>query len=382
MARHKQTFVVMGSFGKTTTARAVRAVLGLPPSLWTELNANHMGEIGWAFLKEPPSYLYSVVEIGASLPGRLSRYVRALHPDVIIMTSLGREHLLTFKTIEALRQEKTEGLKMLPPGGTAILNGDDEQVRWMSAQIQRKILWFGTTVDCDVRASSIELDWPNGMKFIVTVKGESLPVETKLIGKKTIYPVLAAITAGVYAGISLKLIIANLGKLLPTRERLEPLLLANGAYLLDDSYKSTPDTVYEAFDVLRSIPAKKRWIVMGHLNNMPTANTAIYYQSVGEKMADVADYVVLVGDHSQEYKEGLICGNFPLDCVWNFSTTAEVTVFLQTRLSGGDIVLIKAHEDQGLRRTVLALRDNRQTRCSIKFCRLHDQFCDNCPLLY
>jgi UDP-N-acetylmuramyl pentapeptide synthase len=82
---------------------------------------------------------------------------------------------------------------VLPASGAAVLNGDDPNVMWMKEKTRTRVVTFGVGAECDVRADEVRLDWPRGTRFHLTAFGEERDVAVRLLGRHTIYAILAAI---------------------------------------------------------------------------------------------------------------------------------------------------------------------------------------------
>jgi UDP-N-acetylmuramoyl-tripeptide--D-alanyl-D-alanine ligase len=377
---HQRVVMVVGSYGKTTTTRAARAALGLPPSRWSELNANTLGEVAWSVMRELPWRRHAVVEAAAAVPGQIARYAEVLRPHATVVTWLGHEHVRAFGDLERLRDEKAAAVRALPRDGVAILNADDPHVRWMATQTRARIVWFGSSSDCDVRADQVELDWPHGMRLRLHAGGRSLSLGTRLLGRRTVHNLLAAVAVGLDAGRSLDEIATDLAELRPTRGRLQGASLTNGAMLIRDEYKATPETVSEALRLLAEVPAGRRIVVIGDLNNLPTAQSEPHFDSIGAAIGQVADLVLVVGSHLGDYLCGLRRAGLDDGQILHAEDVHAAIRILRGELTTGDVVLLKGQEDQRLGRIALGL-ERSDVRCARKTCRAYLQFCDDCPLL-
>ena len=305
LADYQRVVMVVGSFGKTTTTRAVRAALGLPSTRWSELNANTLGEVAWSMLREPPWQRHIVVEAGTAAPGQMAMYASSLRPHATVVTCLGHEHVRAFGGFTELRDEKADSVRALTANGVAILNADDPNVRWMATQTNARVVWFGTTDECQMRADQVELDWPRGMRMRLHAGRESCLVQTQLLGRRTLYSILAAVAVGIEAGRSLDEMAGSLAALRPTRSRLQAVQLSSGAVLIRDEYKASPETVLEALRLLAETPAQRRFVVIGDLNNLPSVPVEPHYESIGAAIGSVADRVVVVGSRLNTYLAGL-----------------------------------------------------------------------------
>lgn len=380
VARGVLVTAVTGSYGKTTTVRGLRAILGMASDGWAELNTNCLGEIGWTLLREKPWRRHVVVEAGAGTPGKLARYAATLRPDAVVVTCLGSEHLATFGSLEALRAEKSALVRAVKPDGRVILNADDPHVAWMASLTQARTVWFGFGKGVDFRASDVRYDWTWGVQFTLTVAGANHPVRLRWMGIPAVVPALAALAAGVTSGIPVGLAIRRLERVRSTPGRLEKSMAVSGAVLIRDDYKATPETVMTALAVLREHPARQRWVVIGDLNNLPDANEAQAYAAVGAAMATSADRVLVVGDRAGDYGAGFAevgRSGARLEAVPDVSSAVDR---LRGAVGEGDVVLIKGYEDQGLARVALAL-EGRLVRCGVDWCVIRHQRCGDCPYL-
>ena len=132
LLRRARVVCVVGSLGKTTTARAVATALGeaLYPSM-----GGAWGHAAFPLLRARPGQRHIVVEVAIAGPGQMSRYPPILRPDLAVVTSIGSEHNRSLGTLERTRHEKAEMVRSLPATGRAILNGDDPNVRWMAGSV-------------------------------------------------------------------------------------------------------------------------------------------------------------------------------------------------------------------------------------------------------
>ena len=111
LARNVRIIAVVGSFGKSTTTRAVHAALGGQPeavSLW-----NGSSGVARAMLRIRPWGRHGVIEVGINGPGQMATYARLLRPDITVVTSIGSEHNRSLKTLETTRTEKAEMVRVL-----------------------------------------------------------------------------------------------------------------------------------------------------------------------------------------------------------------------------------------------------------------------------
>src|SRR5262245_23064639 len=104
LARRTRVVAVAGSFGKTTTTRAVMAALGRDPRSARAGNAKCFLVLGLFRIR--PGQRHAVIEIGISGPDQMPSYARVVRPDVAVVTAIGSEHNRSLGTLERTRHEK------------------------------------------------------------------------------------------------------------------------------------------------------------------------------------------------------------------------------------------------------------------------------------
>jgi UDP-N-acetylmuramyl pentapeptide synthase len=376
--RHTCLVVVTGSFGKTTTARAVSVAL---EGADRDVNwYNFKGGVAMAVLKTPPWRRFAVIEAGIDGAGQMIQYAKMIRPDVAVVTCIGSEHNRSLGSLQSTRNEKVKILAGLPPGGVAVLNGDDPNVHWMATQTQNKIITFGVGETNQVRASNITLNWPKGTQFKVHANGRTCELTMKLLGRHMVYPILAAIATALAKGFSLDQILSPLQTLSPTPGRLEPIQLPNGALILRDDFKSPLETINAALDLLAEIPARRRIVVLGDISE-PFGKQWQIYRKVGERIAQVATKAIFITGKFRAYAAGAKSAGLPSSSIMGAERSVLKAVeLLRNDLRPGDVVLIKGRDNQRLDRITLALI-GKKVCCDIDFCDTRAVRCETCPNL-
>ena len=278
----------------------------------------------------------------------MAAYPNTIRPNLVVVTSIGSEHNRSFKGLEATRSEKAEMIRPLDSSATVILNGDDPNVLWMRDQTRARVVTFGLGPDCDFVATDVELDWPAGTRFNVRCSDGVIPIRTRLIGRPGVEAALAAVTVAVLEGLALPTIAAMIDTLEPTPGRLEPVRLENGAYLLQDDYKASLETVHTALDVLESIDCRRKLIIMGEVSEPPGSQGPVY-RALGERMGRITDKIVLVGGNFQRYAAGAAAVGFPRDAIVDAGRDfRRASDAIADDLAAGDVVLIKGRDTQSL----------------------------------
>jgi len=377
--RRTRIVAVVGSFGKTTTARAVSAALGLPRDPYRGWNSG--GFLAAGLLRIRPGARHAVLEVGISCKGTMARYARLLRPDIAVVTSIGSEHHESLGTLEGAREEKSAMVRALPPAGLAVLNGDDPNVLWMRGVTNARVTTYGFSEACDVRASSVSIDIREGTRFQLHAGGRTREVVVRLLGRPMVYPVLAAIAVSLGEGLSLDEVLPRLERLAPTPERLQVLRTGEGAFLIVDTAKSMLETIHASLDTLAEISADRKIVVLGGIEE-PKGSQGPLYKDLGARLAAVAAKVVFVGE--RESLRNLTSGTRSAgmtkeSVIYAGKSPRRAAELVREDLRVGDVVLIKGRSTQHLERVALHFA-GRPIPCDVEACGLKPG-CDECPLI-
>jgi UDP-N-acetylmuramyl pentapeptide synthase len=217
------------------------------------------------------------------------------------------------------------------------------------------------------------------MRFTVALNGVERAVETRLVGRHMVFPVLAAITVAWLEGVPLDSAIARVATFEPTPGRMQLMALPGGAFLIRDDFKSSQDPLEAALQTLGEVPARRRIAVLGELAES-TGNDN--YRAMGALVAAVADRAIFVG-HGKNvklYRTGAIAAGMDRDQVEIAENARDATQLLRHSLAEGDVVLTNGRWQQALARVGLALT-GRNVRCRADPCPFKRMLCDYCPFL-
>jgi len=136
LMRLKYGIAIAGSHGKTTTTSMVASVLaaaGLDPTMVVGGRLNSLGTNARLGKGD-----FMVVESDES-----DRSFLHLAPILAVITSIDREHLDCYGSLEELRHAYAEFANKVPFYGAAIVCLDDENVRAIVPQLRRRIVSYG-----------------------------------------------------------------------------------------------------------------------------------------------------------------------------------------------------------------------------------------------
>ncbi len=254
---------ITGSVGKTTTALMTAAVLrSRYRLLTTEEDSN--GQIGlpFALFRLEPGHEAAVLEMGMSQPGELTRLTRMARPDIAVINAIGTAHIEFFGSRENICKAKLEILNGLAPGGRLVLNGDEPLLWERRGTLGFETLYYGLrNPEADLCAEIVE-EKDGATVFTVRYHGASRRVRLPAVGWHNVSNALAAVLAGVCAGMDFPSAAAAVEHYAPARGR-QNIYTAGGVTIINDSYNASPEAVCASLGVLKSLPAGRRFAVLG-----------------------------------------------------------------------------------------------------------------------
>ncbi|HXZ05502.1 MAG TPA: UDP-N-acetylmuramoyl-tripeptide--D-alanyl-D-alanine ligase, partial [Ktedonobacteraceae bacterium] len=245
---------ITGSNGKTSTKDATAAILSRQaPTLKTFASYNN--EIGYplTLLRLEPEHRFAVLEMGAQWVGELTWLCETIaRPDWSIITNIGAAHLEYFGSQERVITAKSELVQALAPEGIAILNYDDVHVRSMGPKSRARKLYYGLSLEADVRGSDIQGDTLRGLRFTLCYAGQQKRVQLQLAGAHGVMIALAAASAGYAAQMNFDDICDALENLQPAKGRGEIKTGPNGSTLIDDTYNANRQSIIAMLAAMRT----------------------------------------------------------------------------------------------------------------------------------
>src|SRR5579859_4846052 len=168
LMRLKYGIAVAGAHGKTTTTSMVASVLAeahLDPTFVIGGRVNQAGTTARLGKGE-----FFVVEADES-----DRSFLLLAPVVAVVTTIDREHLDQYSSLEDIQGAFVQFVNRVPFYGAAILCLDEPNVQAIIPNVKRPIITYGTSSQADLIISDIKLAGL-GSEFRLTYKGDDLGI--------------------------------------------------------------------------------------------------------------------------------------------------------------------------------------------------------------
>lgn len=303
-----------------------------------------------------------VLEYGADRPGDIKRLLRIARPSVAVITAVGDipVHVEFYSGPDELAREKAKLIEAVPASGHVILNADDEAVLNIKERTRARVVTFGFSEEASVRITRFEHkiidDIPVGISFKIEYNGNFVPVRMQNIyGKTHAYAVSAGFAVGLVFGGNLVSLSESVAAYKPADGRMRLLPGLKNSLVLDDSYNASPPSMRAALDVLKTLPAARKIAVLGDM--LEIGKYAVpAHEAIGDEVAKIADLLVTVGLRGKLIADAAVRSRMPKKNVISFdnATDAENAVF--SLLKEGDLVLVKASHGIHLEQVVKAIR--------------------------
>jgi UDP-N-acetylmuramate--alanine ligase len=244
LMRLKYGIAVAGAHGKTTTTSMVASVLTaahLDPTFVVGGKLNQAGTTARLGKGE-----YFVVEADES-----DRSFLYYAPVVAVVTTIDREHLDQYSSLEEIQSVFIEFVNRIPFYGAAILCLDEPNVQAIIPSVKRPIITYGTSTQADLVISDIALEGL-GSQFRLTYKGDDLGM-FHLIHPPGIHNVrnaAAAAAVALYLNVPADLIREGLEKFTGVGRRFDIKGVVSDVTVIDD-YGHHPAEIRATLDAAR-----------------------------------------------------------------------------------------------------------------------------------
>lgn len=301
---HIPVIGITGTNGKTTTKELLSAVLAEKYRVMhTEGNYNNDVGVPKTLLRLSPEHEIAVVEMGASHPGDIRQLVEYVEPTCGLITNVGRAHLQGFGSFEGVMQTKGELYDWLGAhSALTFLNTSNEHLTRMAAdrELQRIVSYgqdedaqvYGRVIDC---SPYLRMEWSTTLATL-PAPVHSMEITTRLIGAYNLDNLLAAITVGLYFGVTPEQIGHALSTYTPSNNRSQ-LVHTDRNTLIVDAYNANPTSMAAAIDNFSLMQvARPKLAILGDMRELGEVSHEEHQRIVTRLQTAAIDEVWLVGD--------------------------------------------------------------------------------------
>ena len=329
---------VAGAHGKTTTTSMIGLILehgGVDPTIVIGGQVDYLAD-GNARLGRGE---YLVSEADESDGSFLK-----LLPHIAVVTNVENDHMDHYGTMENIKKAFRQFLENTDEKtGTCVLCADNENLREISKNLPRRVVFYGTSEDADYRAVNIAPEG-TGVAFDVEKDGETLVrVRLNIPGHHNVLNALGSVVAGTLCGVSPQKAAEALARFHGAKRRFETKGRAAGVWIVDD-YAHHPTEIAATLRAARQTSPKR---LVCAFQPHRYSRTQLLQKEFGGAFKD-ADLLILTDVYSAgEAPIAGVTGETIVDAVkaatgqktTYVKTRADVAPYLETIVRDGDLVL-------------------------------------------
>ena len=343
---------VTGSVGKTTTREMLHAVLSVGHR-GRQSQRNFNNEIGLplSLLDLATADEYGVFEMGAARVGEIRQLCEIACPEAGVITRIGKAHLETFGSLDAIYEAKGELLNALPAHGFAVVAGDDEAMRARAARAICPVIFVGEKPGNHVRATGVAFE-PGRLTFTIDHRKYELTVPARHYLTAALCAFGVAREIGMEPGAIADGFSRFIGQ--PGRCLVEQ---TASCTVIDDTYNANPLSMQAACLCLGDWPAAgHKLLVVGDMLELG-AETHSCHRDLGITVAAArVDRLLAFGDNAGHVTEGALHAGMRPHAVAECHELDALFTVLDCWLEPGDVVLVKGSRAMRMERVVQWLK--------------------------
>ena len=325
---------VVGSTGKTTTKDVLGALCAaVVPTVFAHASLNNEIGVPLTVCRLEPETAVLILELGMRGPGQIAALCEIARPDLVLVTSIGPEHLEIVGTVEDVARANAEAIEALPPGGIAVVP---------AAGRAPELEPFLGRGDIDVRRVDPRDVRSDGGEAVFRVGERELRLRLPFVRRHLVENTLAALVAYDALGLPLGRAQEGASRIELSPWRGEETVLPGGGLVVNDAYNANPTSMRAALlDLAERAGGRRRVAILGEMAELGE-RSGDFHREIGSVVAATVDALVAVGERARLYQEpGVGEMRFAADPV-------ALEGLLPALLRPGDVVLVKASRAVGL----------------------------------
>ncbi len=356
-----KVIAITGSVGKTGTKEALRLALaksGKTHAAVASFN-NHWG-VPLTLARWPRESDFGIFEIGMNHANEITPLVKMVRPHIAIITNVAPVHLMNFSSVGEIAKAKAEIFDGLEPGGTAVLNRDNQYFDYLAEAAHRagavKIISVGEHKDAMVRLENCDL-FGDKSSVLVDLMGHSITYDIGAPGKHLVFNSLSVLAAVKAAGGNVNLAAAALKRwVVPAGRGAQHCLKVgeSSAVLIDETFNANPISMRAALATLagaRPHGNGRRIAVIGDMLELGEFSKEAHRDLLHPLLDAKVDQVFAAGAHMKALWDDIpekLKGAYAPDAI---SLEKKLVAAVQS----GDVVMIKGSKGSKLGPLVDAL---------------------------
>ncbi len=288
---------ITGTNGKTTTKELLAAVLGQKYNvLYTLGNFNNDIGVPKTLLRLKPEHEVAVVEMGASHPGDIKTLVELVEPDLALITNVGMAHLQGFGSFEGVVKTKGELYDFMRQSKRGKVFIDANNPHLMGIAEGLDLVTYGTPARPDLFVSGKVVSAAPFLRFAWQREGGGAwnEVQTHLVGAYNVLNMLAALSVGLFLGVSAEEANRALANYVPSNNRSQLEETAHNKLIMD-AYNANPTSMSVALNNFHDMEVPHKMAILGDMLELGAVSLSAH-QAIVDQLSQLAlNEVWLVG---------------------------------------------------------------------------------------
>lgn len=340
---------ITGSNGKTSTKDLVASVLA-PYFNVRKTEGNFNNELGLplTILSLDEDTEIAVLEMGMSGFGEISFLSTLAKPHFAIITNIGEAHMQDLGSRAGIAKAKFEIIDGLQQGGKLFYDGDEPLLQELVKQHSViEAISFGYNEETLLSLEKIE-SGVEGSRF--TVKGLlegqfTIPV----YGAHQVKNALAAILIANELAVGTDAIRIALRNAALTDMRMQPVVVMNGALVINDAYNAAPTSMRAALSFIQETNLRKdKWVVLADMLELGAEEHVYHEQLADEILAMDLQGILLFGSRMKWLYDALQQYKVKPQLLWSEKDYAPLVDKLRDATGLDSIILLKGSRGMAL----------------------------------
>ncbi|MES2768624.1 MAG: UDP-N-acetylmuramoyl-tripeptide--D-alanyl-D-alanine ligase [Bdellovibrionota bacterium] len=357
--RHAYPFKIIGitgSNGKTTTKFFTEKILSQQFRTYASQKSfnNHFG-VPLTLLALKPDTQFGIVEIGMNHAGEISALTKMADPDIALVTTVGRAHLMDFDGVEGIAKEKSDIYRKSRGDNIKVFNLDNDSTAEMYREFKGQghaITFSSVKKDVDVHFELKEMGLEH-LRITGAIKGVPGEVVIPVFGAHNVINLMGAAGIALAAGMTPENIWSALPSCQTVWGRNMLVHLKSKANLIFDGYNANPDSMKALVDNLSQLTVDgKKIVILGDMLEMGEQADELHSELgefIGRKGFEV---VWFLGQFSKSFEAGIKKSQYSKNLFISNGYEESLAVKVASMVEPSDIVVMKGSRGARLEKLV------------------------------
>lgn len=287
---------------------------------------------------ERPDIQVIVQEFNPKKLGYNDWFRQFIIPDITVVASVTNGRMQVEYPVEQVAEEM---IALANFSRMAIINRDDVEGRFAGFLTNPNITTYGANFPAEYYFDERDFSLADGYKgkIMSPESADGTEVSIHLMGEHNMRPAIAAAAVGYKLGVTEQNIAAGIDSLPSLPGRMNVLEGADGTWLIDDSYSSTPMTALAALQTLYNLNVPQRIAVLGNMNGLKGVFEQAHQELGSHCVVDMLDWVITVGEKANKHLAPAARqkGCQVKECI----DAIEAGAFVRDKLKEGGVALFK-----------------------------------------